>query len=145
MHNHIRTYMQKHPFPLWILPVTLKRCPLSSCWSTGTRNILSAVWLVTEHCCPSTRIRVEKEEEKARDLERCFIPHFPWAFVFVWLAATSSMEDYCPESFSQQSPGCNQPIRPHPHDIKDSALPSQWRNWLWKIPCGRQTDEYGRV
>ena len=51
-------------------PVTVKRCPLSSSWNTCTRNILSAVWLVTEHCYPSTHIRVEREEEEEWKRER---------------------------------------------------------------------------
>lgn len=94
-----------HPFSmwnnsfLWKLPAqinprhgekmaSVSSPPESSC----TRNILSAVWLVTEHCYPSTRIRVEREDEEdgagegvRENWEDAFIPRFSLG-VCVYLA-----------------------------------------------------------
>ena len=49
------------------------------------------------------------------------------------LSLTPRWKDDCPESFTHQSPRRKQPLWPHPHHIRDSALWSQWRNWVWKI------------
>lgn len=151
MHSYVRIIFLSMHILGDKTPVTLKRCPLSSSWNICTKNILSSIWLVTEHCYPSTHIRAEREEEEDRegktDRERenrrdaLFLAFLGRLYLF-GSSPPPRWEDDCPKSFSQRSSGCNQPLWPHPHHIRDSALWSQRKDRVWKIPCHGQKDEY---
>lgn len=107
MHNRIRTYTQKHRFPLRILAVTLKDvlCPPAETLVPEISSLLSDLWQNTAARQLASELKKRRKREVWRDaLFLTFLGHL---CLFASLPPPHR-EDYCPESFSQQSLGCNQ-------------------------------------